>query len=269
MALPYAEVIGDPIAHSKSPMIHKFWLETLGIEAEYRAVQIGVGELAAYLQARRADPDWRGCNVTRPHKVAIVELLDALFPSPKVTGAVNTVVSSNGHLVGNNTDVRGLAEPFRDTFLERGSAALIGAGGAARAAFIALTGLGFEIVHVANRSRSNAEAMLGVFNQPSTLAYDLSEPIPAVDLLVNASAMGSGGEGVDLDLKQLPSTAIVYDLVYDPLDTALLRTARARGLRTIDGLHMLVGQAAASFTHFFSGEPPRQYDSELRKLLTS
>jgi shikimate dehydrogenase len=267
VTVPYAEVIGDPIGHSKSPLIHRYWLEKLGMEGDYRAVRVSAGNIEAYLRERRRDPDWRGCNVTMPLKQAVVPLLDGLFVEAKVTRAVNVVVNADGKLAGNNTDARGFAEPFRERFPERGKAALIGSGGAASAAFVALAALGFEIVHVANRTPANAEAMLRSLGQDGRIARSLDDPLPAVDLLVNASALGAGGAGPAFDLNALPSTAIVYDVVYEPLETALLAAARRRGLRTIDGLTMLIGQAAASFVHFFDGQPPRQHDAELRELL--
>ena len=277
MGVPYAEVIGDPVAHSRSPLIHQFWLEKLGIEGEYRAMRVRPDELADYFEARRRDPDWRGCNVTMPLKRRILPLVDRQFEGATVTGAANLVMKvsassigwPHGGLVANNTDLRGFAEPFRRAFPDRGSAAIIGAGGAARAAFVALAALGFTIVHVANRTRSSAEALLRELGQPDAAdrAFDLYAPIPAVGLLVNAGAIGDRGGG--LDLAALPPSAIVYDIVYEPLETPLLAAARARGLRTIDGLQMLVGQAAASFVHFFNGEPPREHDEELREMLTS
>lgn len=268
MGVPYAEVIGDPIAHSKSPLIHEFWLGKLGMEGEYRRLQVTERDLGDYIEARRSDPDWLGCNVTMPHKVAIAPRLDGLLVGAKATGAVNLVMNVEGRLAGGNTDLRGFAEPFRGEFEGRGTAALIGAGGAARAAFIALSALGFSTVHVGNRTRGRAEAMLRSLGQCSSLARSLEDPIPAVDLLVNASSLGSAGTDLELDLEWLPATAIVYDIVYVPLETPLLAAARRRGLRAIDGLTMLIGQAAASFVHFFGGEPPREHDSELRELLT-
>jgi shikimate dehydrogenase len=276
MAIPYAEVIGDPVAHSKSPLIHEFWLRKLALEGDYRLLRVTEPELPDYLESRRADPDWLGCNVTMPLKRAIVPLLDRNMEGVLVTGAANAVLKvpaegigreSDG-LVGNNTDLRGFAEPFREHHSERGKAALIGSGGAARAAFVALAALGFEIVHFANRTPDKAATMLRSLGQYGKVVASLDDPIPPVDLLVNASALGSREAPGTVDLGRLPPHAIVYDIVYDPLETELLAAAKRRGLRTLDGLTMLIGQAAASFVHFFGGEPPRQHDAELRELLT-
>jgi shikimate dehydrogenase len=268
MGVPYAEVIGDPVSHSKSPLIHKFWLKKLGIEGDYRATRVPSHRLSDYLAERKQDADWRGCNVTSPHKVAIVPMMDGLFETVKVTGAVNTVRSTDGALVGANTDLRGFAEPFRTEMTDRGSAFLIGAGGAARAIYISLAGLGFAPISVGNRTVELGSAMLKAFGARGQ-AQSLQSPLPPVDLVVNASSMGMNKDDKQLDLSSLPDHAIVYDIVYNPVETKLISAARARGLRTIDGLSMLIGQAAAAFCYFFDGEPPRQYDAELRRLLTS
>jgi shikimate dehydrogenase len=268
VGIPYAEVIGDPIAHSKSPLIHKFWLEKLGIEGDYRATRVTADELPAYLGSRRADPDWRGCNVAAPHKVSALPLVDGLFPAATVATALNTVFCFEEKLVGNNTDLRGFAEPFRANYEGRGSAIVMGSGGAARAAFVALAALGFGPIDVMSRCVSKGSAMLRALGQDQA-AIAAEDVVPAVDLFVNASSMGMvGQESRPLDLSLLPPSAIVYDIVYEPLETPLLAAARERGLRTIDGLTMLVGQAAASFCHFFPDEPPRRHDEDLRELLT-
>jgi shikimate dehydrogenase len=275
MGIPYAEVIGDPVSHSKSPLIHEFWLAKLGLQGDYRRRRVTEAELPDYLEARRRDPDWLGCNVTMPLKRSIVPLLDRNMEGVLATGAANTVIKARAEaigretdgLVGNNTDLRGFAEPFRTDFAERGKAALIGSGGAARAAFVALAALGFRIVHLANRTPAKAEAMLRSLGQTGKTVATLETPIPDVDLLVNASALGTPGRERPIDIGLLPPWAIVYDIVYDPLETDLLAEARRRGLRTIDGLTMLIGQAAASFVHFFDGQPSRENDGELRALL--
>ena len=159
----YAEVIGDPIAQSKSPAIHNFWLAKLGIDAEYRACHVTAEGLADYFAARRADPEWRGCNVTMPHKQAVIPLLDRLDPLAAKIGAVNTIVrEGDGSLGGYNTDAAGFLEPLRprldETHLFR-MARVVGTGGAARAIVAALAGEHFVLV-LAGRDRAKAARLL-------------------------------------------------------------------------------------------------------------
>ena len=163
MTLPYAEVIGDPIAQSKSPAIHGFWLQGERKDSEYRATRVRNEDLSEYLSDRRSDPDWRGCNVTMPHKQAILPLLDRLDPLAKKVGAVNTVTrAKDGALVGWNTDVAGFLEPLRrrlaDTHYFR-MARVLGTGGAARAIVAGLAKEGFTIV-LAGRNPEKARAIL-------------------------------------------------------------------------------------------------------------
>src|SRR3954468_1436768 len=134
MGVPYAEVIGDPIAHSKSPVIHKFWLEKLGMEGDYRRAQVKTGELESYFESRRNDPDWRGCNVTMPHKSDVASFMDDVDPSARRIGAVNTVKRFDQKLVGLNTDWIGLNLALGEHSAAGKDVVLIGAGGAARAA---------------------------------------------------------------------------------------------------------------------------------------
>jgi shikimate dehydrogenase len=192
MDVPYAEVIGDPVDHSKSPVIHKYWLEKLGIEGDYRATRVTADELPAYLAARRADPDWRGCNVTMPLKAAVSPLMDGLFEGAMAAKAVNTVFRYEDKLIGNNTDLRGFASPFREQFLERGPAMILGTGAAARTAFISLAALDFSPVLVMGRDEGKAQALLTDLGQ-SDQPYPIEQPLPALQLFVNASASGMGG----------------------------------------------------------------------------
>ena len=147
MTTPYAEVIGDPVAHSKSPLIHGFWLDRLGLGGEYRRAHVRSDGLADYFAARRADPAWRGCNVTIPHKQAVLAHVDWIDPTAAAIGAVNTVVPENGVLAGYNTDAVGFLEPLQP-LLERRHlfrmARILGTGGAARAVTHALVGAGLR-----------------------------------------------------------------------------------------------------------------------------
>jgi shikimate dehydrogenase len=280
----YAEVIGDPIAQSKSPAIHGYWLGKLGLEADYRACHVTADGLADYLAARRGDPDWRGCNVTMPHKQAVIPLLDRLDPQAGRIGAVNTIVrETDGSLAGFNTDVAGFLEPLRERLAKRHlfrMARVLGTGGAARAIVAALVDEGFVIV-LAGRDPAKAQRLLGElapgkhhappidhFAGPTGFAFD--DRAGCLDLIVNASPLGMAGQPpLAFDFSHAPPGSVVYDIVTAPADTAFLRAARAAGFETIDGLAMLIGQAAAAFEKFFGAAPPRgDGDAELRALLT-
>ena len=281
----YAEVIGDPIAQSKSPMIHKFWLGKLGIAADYRACHVTAGGLTDYFTARRTDPDWRGCNVTMPHKQAALAQLDELDPLAARLAAVNTVVPGlDRRLHGFNTDVQGFLEPLKTLLaaphLVR-MARIIGAGGAARAIVAALADHGFTLV-LAARDPAKARELLDElaphgehhtppldhFAQSTDFSFDDRSQL--FDLVINASPLGmTGHPPLAFDLSHAPPGSVVYDIVTDPHETALLQAARAAGFATIDGLAMLIGQAAAAFELLFGQPAPREYDADLRALLTA
>ena len=264
--MPYAEVIGDPIDHSKSPAMHRYWLNRLAINAEYRALRVPAGATRAYLMDRRIDPDWRGCNVTAPLKTEVMAHLSALGPEARSIGAVNTIIrQSEGELLGVNTDAHGVLLALAG--IRPQHAVLIGAGGAARAALFALKVMQVPEVTVLNRDMKRARAALDDLEVDGRVLPLGSAP-PA-DLLVNASTLGMAGtRPVPFDLSALPSTAVVFDMVYAPLETDLLARARARGLATIDGLTMLAEQGAMAFAAFFDGGPDRADTPELREVLT-
>lgn len=264
MSRPYAEVIGDPIVHSKSPLIHNFWIERLGIDARYDAVRVAPADLEAYLAERRADSDWRGCNVTIPHKVEVMAHVADRGDVRGSIGAMNTVArGEDGLLFGTNTDAGGFYLPVAEFDLADKPIAVIGAGGAARAVLFALARLGAGPVTILNRTPLKAAALLAHFGLEGE-ARPLGAPLPPAALLVNASALGMAGQPpLALDLAPLPDHAVVYDIVYAPVRTALLKAAEARGLETVNGLEMLVGQAAIAFEIFFGAAPPREADEEL------
>ena len=282
MTLPYAEVIGDPIVQSKSPAIHGFWLQALDIKAEYKATHVHTSELGEFLNARRTDPLWRGCNVTMPHKQAVIPHLDRLDPLAAAVGAVNTIVPEDGLLVGYNTDVPGFLEPLRP-LLDRTHyfrmARVIGTGGAARAI---VKGLAEEklVIVLAGRSPEKARALLDEldpagehhaidlahFADPTDFAFDDREG--CLDLVVNATSLGmTGHPPLGFDMTHAPPGSIFYDIVTSPLDTMFLKNARDAGFPTIDGLSMLIGQADYAFRRFFGLTPPRVRDAELRQVL--
>jgi shikimate dehydrogenase len=282
MIRPYAEVIGDPIAQSKSPAIHGFWLKKLGIRADYRAQLVMSGGIGDHLTARRDDADWRGCNVTMPHKQAVQPFLDTVSRTASRIGAVNTIYRQQERLIGENTDGEGFLEPLAswlgETHLFR-MARVLGAGGAARAVTAALAEHGFTIV-LAARDVAKAEALLAGlpgehhvttldhFADPTDFAFDDREGL--LDLIVNTTPLGMAGRApLAMDFSHVPPGSIIYDIITAPVRTPLLVEAEARGFRTIDGLSMLIGQAAAAFRIFYGAEAPREYDRELRDLLTS
>ncbi|MBC9034591.1 shikimate dehydrogenase [Sphingomonas sp. JC676] len=271
---PYAEVIGDPIGHTKSPAIHGFWLDALDIDGEYRATHVMPDGLAAYFNARRADPAWRGCNITIPHKQTALDHVEDRGGVRMTIGAINTVIrAEDGALIGTNTDAGGFYSPIAGLDLEGCHAVVIGAGGGARAILFALSKVGIGRVTLFNRNVLKAAGLLASFGLKGDalpLTAPLTAPLPAAALVVNASPLGMTGQpALDIDLSPLPEDAVVYDIVYAPLETPLLAQARARELDTVDGLDMLIGQAALAFELFFGAEPPRDRDEELRALLTS
>jgi shikimate dehydrogenase len=280
MTAPHAEVIGDPIAQSKSPLLHGFWLERLGIEGGYGRRQVAADALGAYLAERRTDPDWRGCNVTLPHKQAIMPLLDAIDPLAERIGAVNTVVAEDGRLTGYNSDAPGFLEPLAPWLRQRHllrTARILGTGGAARAIAHALWSEGFILI-IAGRDLGKAEALAAEFDAAHVHActldtfaqridFDWGEAGDRLDLVVNATALGMVGKPpLPIDFSNVPPGAIVYDAVYAPLETPLLAQAAARGHAVIGGLAMLIGQGRIAFRRFFGAEPPSDPASEAELL---
>ncbi len=267
---PYAEVIGDPISHSKSPLIHKFWLDRLGIAGRYQATHVAADDIPRFLADRQGDPDWRGCNVTIPHKLAIMDHVGDPGGIRHSIGAMNTILRDRaGTLTGTNTDAGGFFAPIAGLPLEGKAIAVVGSGGAAHAVLFALSRVGVGPVTLLARNPLKGAALLARFGLKGTV-QPLTVRLPPVALLVQTTQLGMIGQPpLDLDLAPLPDDAVVYDVVYAPLVTPLLAAATARGLETVDGLEMLVGQAALAFELFFGVEPPRDADEELRALLTS
>ena len=268
-SISYAEVIGDPIAHSKSPLIHQFWLEKLGIDASYNPHHVRPEELKKYVQQRSNDSNWRGCNVTIPHKVAIMDLVTDPGGVRNSIGAMNTIVrQEDGSLMGTNTDAAGFFAPLANSEWKGAQAILIGAGGAARAVLFALKQAGISQVTVLARNSLKASGVLMQSGLKGEV-LPLDARLPDADLLINTSPLGMVGQPeLEIDLTSLLDEALVYDIVYTPLETGLLKAAKARGLETIDGLDMFIGQAALAFELFFGQTPPMEHDEELRKLLT-
>jgi shikimate dehydrogenase len=264
----YAEVIGDPISHSKSPLIHRFWLNKLGIVADYRAHHVTSDALAAYFAERIADPAWHGCNVTIPHKLAVLDHVADPGGVRDSIGAANTIFRNrDGALQATNTDAAGFFGPISDMDWAGAPVVVIGSGGAACAVLFAMAQADVGDVTLLARSPLKGAALLARFGlKGRVLAMDAA--LPQAALVVNASPLGmKGQEALQVDLSPLPADAWVYDLVYAPLETELLKAARQRDLETVDGLEMLVGQAALAFEMFFGAAPPDDCEAELRALL--
>jgi shikimate dehydrogenase len=254
-------VIGWPIKHSRSPVIHRFWLRELGIEGDY-VVQPVEPERAAMFFARFAESGYVGGNVTVPHKETAYAAVTRREPAARAIGAVNTLWLEDGALVGTNTDATGFlanldqAAPGWDR--AGGTALVLGAGGAARAIVFALTTRGFARIHVVNRTAARAAALAERFG--ATVLPAEPEALPALlaeaDVLVNTTSLGMEGQPpLEIDLAPLKGSAVVNDLVYVPLTTPLLAAARARGLVAVDGLGMLLHQAAPGFERWFGAKP--------------
>jgi shikimate dehydrogenase len=269
---PFAEVIGDPVAHSKSPLIHRHWLQALGLDRDYRATQVSTPDLASFFAERRADPRWRGCNVTAPHKQSVLAFTDRLDPAAAAIGAVNCIVRDGAALVGYNTDVDGVAEAASAVDLRGSKAIVIGAGGGARASVRALLAREPASIVVLARDPRRAAALGAGSPIVGVERLSNAETFKNAAFVINATPMGmthaDAMPDALLDALALAAPgATAFDMVYEPLRTPFLQAAEAAGLRTVDGLTMLIGQARRAFRHFFGADPP-EADAELRRLLT-
>lgn len=257
-------LLGHPVSHSRSPRIHGAALEALGIDATYLAFDVAPADLGAAVRGLRA-LGALGANVTVPHKEAVMAHLDEVEPDARAIGAVNTLIREGARWIGANTDAPGLVRALTEAGFDPAGAQVhvIGAGGAARAAVVGLARAGAARVTVAARRVERAENLvrsLALAVPLEGVPLDASPPRD-VDLLVQATSAtmhAEAGEALAraLALDALPAHATVIDLVYAPLETAVLRAARARGLRAVDGLGMLVHQAALAFERWMGIAPP-------------
>ena len=256
-----AFVIGHPIAHSRSPLIHGTWLAEHDIDGSYEAIDVAPADLPAFFERLRSG-EFAGGNVTIPHKEAVFALCDSVDDLARTIGAVNTLVVRDGKVHGTNTDYLGFlgnldanAPGWSDG---PNDAMIIGAGGAARAVLVALRRRNGGKVHVLNRTLKNAQTLVEEIDGPfSAHGFgDFATLAPRIGLVVNTSSIGMHGTRFDwLDMSLLPKTALVTDIVYTPLETPLLAEARAHGLRTVDGLGMLLHQAVPGFEAWFGVRP--------------
>ena len=262
---PFAAIVGWPVTHSRSPALHGFWLKQHHVNGHYGRLPVeprgeALEKLVAFL---RRTPNARGCNLTLPHKIQIMPLLDRIHPDARRIGAVNTVVKQpDGTLEGRNSDGFGFMEALRYNAphwrANAGPVVVLGAGGAARAVVASLAAAGVPELRLVNRTKSTA-VDLGVAFTPKDGRrivienwQERDQALKDVSLLVNTTSLGMHGQPpLDLDLALLPHTAAVYDIVYIPLETALLAAARGRGNRCIDGLGMLLHQGRPGFEAWF------------------
>ncbi|MBR1213759.1 shikimate dehydrogenase [Bradyrhizobium sp. JYMT SZCCT0180] len=266
---PAACLIGWPAAHSRSPLIHHYWLRTLGIEGGYVIEAVPPDEFQDFV-FRLSLRGFVGANVTIPHKEQAL-VLSKPDERARAVGAANTLWFENGELCSTNTDVEGFINNLDACApgWERAEEALVlGAGGAARAVLFGLIERGVKRVHLANRTGERAQALADQFGASVLpVAWDaLSELLPRAGLLVNTTSLGMHGQpALELDVGRLPKGAVVNDLVYVPLDTPLLVAARGGGLQTVDGLGMLLHQAVRGFELWFGKRP--EVTSELRAIV--
>lgn len=256
-----AGVMGWPVAHSKSPRLHGFWLRQHGIDGAYLALPVRPEAFEMALKSL-ADLGFQGVNVTVPHKAAALVACSQVDDVARRIGAVNTIVMSDGRIAGANSDAFGFLENLRQGApawrAETAPAVVLGAGGAARAVVAALVDGGAPEIRLLNRTRSSAEALVKDLGGRSQVAdwSDRHGLLAEAGLLVNTTSLGMAGQApLDLDLDALPASALVTDIVYSPLETALLAAARARGNPVVDGLGMLLHQARPGFEAWFGVAP--------------
>lgn len=258
--IPRAFVCGHPVEHSRSPLIHGYWLQEHGIEGIYERRDVTPEAFGNFIRGL-SESDHVGGNVTIPHKEHAYELVERRDAAAEAIGAVNTLWFEDGSLWGGNTDAYGFAANLDDLAAGWDTApvaVVLGAGGAARAVVHALQARGIGDIRIVNRTQARAEELAARFGG-STSAHRLEalpELLADTRLLVNTTSLGmEGTAGAAPDLGPLPGDAIVSDIVYVPLETPLLATARARGLRTVDGLGMLLHQAVPGFERWFGVRP--------------
>jgi len=260
MAEPRAFVCGHPVGHSRSPLIHGYWLRELGLAGSYEKIDISPDEIRDFI-AGLPQSAFVGGNVTIPHKEAAFETVARRDHAAEMIGAVNTLWIEDGTVVGGNTDAYGFAanlDASAPRWREVGAATVLGAGGASRAIVHALVEAGIRDIRIANRTLQRARELADRFG-PAVSAHEWAatgEITRDSGLLVNTTPLGMAGAAeFDVELGGLPDSAVVADIVYVPLVTPLLEAAAARGLATVDGLGMLLHQAVAGFERWFGQRP--------------
>lgn len=270
MAEPKAFVVGHPIAHSRSPLIHGYWLDRYGITGSYERIDVAPDRFADFVSAMPAS-GFAGGNVTIPHKEAACRLVGRLDEAAELIGAANTLWIEDGVVCGGNTDAAGFAaslDAAAPAWRSATSALVIGAGGASRAIVFALRQAGIAEIRLVNRTETRSRELADRFGERIRVHRwdEMDDLAGSSQLVVNTTALGMHGEGgVMVDVGRLPDAAIVADIVYVPLKTPLLAAAERRGLIAVDGLGMLLYQAAPGFERWFGRRP--EVTPELRALI--
>ncbi len=267
-----AGVIGFPIGHSRSPIMHSYWLKKYGIHGHYIPISLSAPDFVAGI---RALPllGFRGVNITIPHKVSMLGLADSVTDRAALIGAVNTVsFKDDGSMRGDNTDGYGFIQNMRQNAPgwdpKSGPALVLGAGGAARAVISALLSEGVTELRLANRTRQRAELLADQFGAKVHVVdwIRASDAVDGATTIVNTTSLGMQGQpDLIIDLSAAPKFAVVTDLVYTPLNTPFLESAAALGLHTVDGLGMLLHQGVPGFEHWFGTRP--EVDESLRMAI--
>ena len=264
-----AGITGWPVSHSRSPRLHGFWLERHGIDGAYLPLPIAPDNFPAAIKGLML-AGFAGLNVTSPHKIAAFAICDTVDDSAKRAGAVNTLVFDNGQIIGRNTDGLGFLANLRAHGVDpaAGPALILGAGGGARAIAAALLEHRVRVT-MANRTRARAEDLARALPGLTVIDWDLRHrAVPDHALLINTTPLGMAGDpSLPIDLDNAAPGLIVADIVYVPLETPLLAAARARGLRTVEGLGMLLHQAVPGFDAWFGVEPV--VDDALRRFVVA
>jgi shikimate dehydrogenase len=271
-----AGVMGWPVSHSRSPLIHNYWLQKYGLTGSYVQLPVAPGTLGTAIPGLKA-LGFKGCNLTIPHKVEAMAFMDEVDPMARRMGAMNTiVVQADGSLKGYNNDGYGYIQSLLDAQpnwrADAGPVTVLGAGGAARAVVLSLADRGAKEIRLLNRSPAAAHALADAFGDEfgevvKALPWaDRHAAMDGIALLVNTTSQGMvGNPALDLNLSALPTTALVSDVIYVPLETPLILAAKARGNPTVDGLGMLLNQARPAFEAWFG--VPTDITPELRRMI--
>ena len=269
--IPHSYVIGNPVKHSRSPQIHRYWLRHYDLDGSYDLAELAPDQLGVFIEKLRQS-DNAGANVTLPYKRDVIEYLDEIDEGSRDVGAVNTIYKQGGKLLGTNTDIYGFLTHLSLTAPgwqeNTDSVVIIGAGGAARAILSAMKISRIDKIYIANRTISRAQNLIKEIH-PAARAVkmvQLNDLLPTTDLMINTTSLGMVGQPpLELDLLTLPAHSIVVDIVYTPLKTRLLLKAEQRGLVAVDGLGMLLHQAVRGFELWFGTRP--EVTPELRHLV--